>query len=374
MGYERTSVPGIFKRGETYSVAYRDTITRKTRFRTAGKTLREAKALKRELENAREQGHAGPDAQMTFGQLWSEFEELHLGMLSPSTRADYTSIANRYLLVRYRLAYLGAIDRTEVLRFRDELLRTKGGRDGATLSPKRVKNIIVCLQSVLQFAVETERLRSNPARGLRRSGLEQEPETRRAFLTPEEVSELLRSVKQVNIAYYPLFLTLSQTGMRLSECLALPAGPEGIGLVRRRIHITRSVYRGELKAPKNGKSRTVGVSDTLYEVLLEHLQGKEGGLAFASRRDGGFIDPNGLRRHVWDRAVERSNLPEEKKATLTIHSLRHSAASHLVEQGLPVSTILELFGWSSPKLLLRYAHADANRAADTGAAAVENLV
>ena len=369
MGYERTSVPGIFKRGETYSVAYRDAITRKTRFRTAGKTLREAKALKRELEEARERGHAGPDAQLTFGQLWSEFEELHLGMLSPSTRADYTSIANRYLLVRYRLAYLGSIDRTEVLRFRDELSRTRAGRDGATLSPKRVKNITVCLQSVLQFAVETERLRSNPARGLRRSGLEQEPETRRAFLTPEEVSELLRSVKQVNIAYYPLFLTLSQTGMRLSEALALPV--ESVDLVRRRIHITRSVYRGELKAPKNGKSRTVGVSDTLYEVLLEHLQGKEG-LAFHSRRDG-FIDPNGLRRYVWDRAVERSNLPEEKKATLTIHSLRHSAASHLVEQGLPVSTILELFGWSSPKLLLRYSHADVERAAEAGAAAVADL-
>jgi len=368
--YEKTGTPGIFRRGETYSVAYRHPITRKTTFKVAGRTLREAKALKRQLEEERERGISSPDGQLTFGELWDLYAEQHLTTLAPSTRADYLSASKR-LLSAYRLARVNSIDTAEVLRYREELLRTKSSATGRLLSPKRVRNILLVLASVYSWAVATGRARSNPVQGMRRAGRSQEPEERAVFLTQEEVGELLRSVKQVNPAYYPLFLLLAQTGMRLSESLVLEH-PRDIDLVRRRIHITRSVFRGVAKRPKNGRSRTVGISDTLHEVLTEHLQGQEAGIVFPSR-SGGYIDPNGLRRYVFDRAVEQSNLPEEKKARLKIHSLRHSAASHMVEQNIAVSTILELFGWSSPSLLLRYAHADADQAAAAGAAAVDDL-
>lgn len=369
MGYERTSVPGIYKRGETYSVAFRHPTTRKTTFRTAGRTLREAKALKRQLEVERERGISGPDGQLTFGELWSIYEEQFLPSLAPSTQADYRSAGKR-LLGTYRLARVNSIDTAEALRYRELLLRTKSSTTGRTLSSNRVRNILLVLASVYSFAVATNRARSNPVQGMRRAGRCQEPEQRAVFLTQKEVGELLRSVKQVNPAYYPLFLTLTQTGMRLSEALALETS--SIDLVRRRIHIIRSVYRGISKTPKNGKSRTVGISDTLHEVLTEHLQHEDGSLAFASRR-GGYISPDGLRRYVWDRAVEQSNLPQEKKNRLRIHSLRHSAASHMVSSGVSVNQVMELFGWSSTEVLLRYTHADTEQAAEAGAAAVSNL-
>lgn len=368
--YEKTSVPGIYKRGETYSLAFRHPITRKTTFRTAGKTLREAKALKRQLDEEREQGISSPDGQLTFGELWSIYSEQHLPTLAPSTQADYRSAGKR-LLGTYRLARVNSIDTAEVLRYREELLRSRSSATGRTLSPKRVRNLLQVLGSVYSFAVATNRARSNPVQGMRREGRSQEPEQRAVFLTQEEVGELLRSVKQVNPAYYPLFLLLAQSGMRLAESLALETS--SIDLVRRRIHITRSVYRGQAKTPKSRAGiRTVGISDTLHEVLSEHLQGKEAGLVFSSR-SGGYINESGLRRYVFDRAVEQSNLPQEKKARLKIHSLRHSAASFLVQQGTPVSTILELFGWSSPSLLLRYAHSDSDQAAEMGAAVVNDL-
>lgn len=376
--YEKTGTPGIFRRERgdgsfSYSVAYRHPVSRKTTFKVAGKTLREAKALKRRLEEERERGISSPDGQLTFGELWDLYAEQHLPTLAPSTKADYLSASKR-LLSAYRLARVNSIDTAEVLRYREELLRTKSSTTGRVLSPKRVRNLLLVLGSVYSFAVATGRARSNPVQGMRRAGRSQEPEERAVFLTQEEVGELLRSVKQVNPAHYPLFLLLAQTGMRLSEALCLEHHPETIDLVRRRIHITRSVYRGVAKRPKNGRSRTVGISDTLHEVLTEHLQGKEGGIAFPSR-SGGYISPDGLRRFVWQRAVERSNLPQEKKARLKIHSLRHSAASHCIASGgMSVRQVMECYGWSSSEILLRYTHADADQAAAAGAAAAEGLV
>jgi integrase len=370
MGYEKTSVPGIYRRGETFSVAFRHPITRKTTFRTAGKTLREAKALKRQLEEERDRGLSSPDGQLTFGELWSIYEEQHIPTLAPSTQADYRSAGKR-LLAAYRLAKVNSIDTAEVLRYREELLRTKSSTTGRTLSAKRVRNLLLVLGSVYSFAVATNRARSNPVQGMRRAGRSQEPEERAVFLTQEEVGELLRSIRRVNPSYHCLFLLLAQTGMRLSEALALETS--SIDLVKRRISITRSVYRGVSKAPKNGRGRVVGISDALHEVLAEHLQGKEGGLAFPSR-SGGYISPDGLRRYVFDRAVEQSDLPQEKKERLKIHSLRHSAASHLMNSGtVSPLAVMELFGWSSLSMVLRYSHADVDQAAEAGAAAVGDL-
>lgn len=368
--YERTGTPGIFKRGDSYSVAFRHPITRKTTFQTAGRTLREAKALKRKLEEQRERGQSSPDGQLTFKELWTAFDREHIGTLSASTAADYRSVGRRHLLPRYRLARVVDIDTTEVLRFREELQRLKSGRNGATLSPKRVKNILRVLGSVYSHAMATNRAWSNPVQGMRRGGRAQVSESRAVFLSQEEVAELLRSVKQVNPTYHCLFLLLTQTGMRLGESLALETS--SIDLVKRRISITHSVYRGEVKSPKNGKGRVVGISDTLHEALTEHLQGKEGGLVFVSR-SGGYINQSGLHRFVFDRAVEQSNLPQERKGRLRIHDLRHTAASHCVAAGVPISQVMELFGWSSTEVLLRYTHADAELAAEAGAAAVANL-
>jgi len=186
--YERTGTPGIFKRGDSFSVAYRHPITRKTTFQTAGKTLREAKTLKRTLEAQRERGQSSPDGQLTFAELWTAFEQQHISTLSPSTAADYHSVSRRYLLPRYRLARVGDIDTAEVLRYREELLRTKSATTGRTLSPKRVRNILLVLASAYSFGVATNRAWSNPVHGLRRVGRSQPSETRAAFLTQEEVA------------------------------------------------------------------------------------------------------------------------------------------------------------------------------------------
>ena len=50
----------------------------------------------------------------------------------------------------------------------------------------------------------------------------------------------------------------------------------------------------------------MGIGAALAEELEEHLQGRSG-ILFSSRSDG-YLDPNGLRRYIWDKALAKSNL------------------------------------------------------------------
>jgi integrase len=60
-----------------------------------------------------------------------------------------------------------------------------------------------------------------------------------------------------------------------------------------------------------------------------------------------------FRRRIWAPAVQRSGLPEG----LRIHDLRHSAASILINAGVPIKSIQEHLGHSSITATMdRYAH------------------
>lgn len=259
--YVKTAVPGIFKRGGTYSVAIRDGVTKRVRFTSAGPSFNDAKALKRRLETAKAQGRGGGDARMLLPALWAEFETNHLANLSPSTQADYRSVAKRYLLPRYRRTPVASIDAAEVLRFRDQLARSKSAR-GTALSTKRQRNLLVVLGSLLSYGVSTGRLHGNPVQQLQRRSKPSAGEGRRVFLSPEQGQVFLDAVSAVNPdpKYRLLFQLMLATGARYGESLALHWNR--VNLDTRTIVIDRSVYRGVEKSPKSKAGiRTVGIPD-----------------------------------------------------------------------------------------------------------------
>jgi len=54
----------------------------------------------------------------------------------------------------------------------------------------------------------------------------------------------------------------------------------------------------------------------------------------------------------YKRAVRKAGLPRE----LNWHSLRHTWASWRVQNGTSLGQLMELGGWASPYMVLRYAH------------------
>ena len=56
------------------------------------------------------------------------------------------------------------------------------------------------------------------------------------------------------------------------------------------------------------------------------------------------------------RLIERTENESMKEKTITMHSLRHSIASHLIEQGLPVDQVRQFLGHSQLETTQTYTH------------------
>ena len=64
-----------------------------------------------------------------------------------------------------------------------------------------------------------------------------------------------------------------------------------------------------------------------------------------------------MRRQLFRRALANcERVPEAKRKQTTIHTLRHTAASLLVQSGVPLLDVGKFLGHSTPVVAWRYAH------------------
>jgi integrase len=124
---------------------------------------------------------------------------------------------------------------------------------------------------------------------------------------------------------------------------------ENLDLEQGQLHVRTVVERGnrELKSlPKTSSGkRTVSLNPRLIEMLRFHLAGApESALVFPSR-EGHMLNEANFRR-VWGPAVERAGL-----IPLSVHDLRHTHTSWLIEEGWPEVKIVRRLGWKDGRML-----------------------
>lgn len=194
---------------------------------------------------------------------------------------------------------------------------------------------LTVLKHMLKLAVRWGNLAASPAAEVK---LEREPRGRERFLDREEAARLLAECPSWVRA---IVLAALHTGARQGELLALCW--EDVDLDRGLL---------TFRETKNGEPRTVKASETLRAVLKGLRGSKErfaGGKVF--RNHGGEpIHRDGL---TWSfrRAVRLAKLDGFR-----FHDLRHSAASFMVQAGVPLNTVREVLGHRSLGMTLRYAH------------------
>ena len=154
-------------------------------------------------------------------------------------------------------------------------------------------------------------------------------------LTPQEVQRLISSADNQKSRLIVSFLY--SAGLRVSELVNLKVQDLDFG------EKTGWVRRG-----KGSKDRVFAISEVLARELEEYLKGREQVYLFSKNEP---LTTRNIQKIIKGMR-ERASI--QKK--VTPHTLRHSFATHLLEQGVSLPIIQELLGHKSLKTTSVYLH------------------
>ncbi|WP_421877338.1 tyrosine-type recombinase/integrase [Marinoscillum sp.] len=157
-------------------------------------------------------------------------------------------------------------------------------------------------------------------------------------LSQQEVSRLFEQV--TNIKHRALLMTIYGCGLRISEVLALQIGD---------IDSHRMEVR--VRGGKGQKDRLTMLSAVLLETLRSYYKAYRP-KAYLFEGPGEMPYSATSIRKVLARAVKKANIQKP----VVVHTLRHSFATHLLENGTNLRYIQELMGHGSPKTTEIYTH------------------
>ena len=187
-----------------------------------------------------------------------------------------------------------------------------------------------------------ERVLGRPADELRL------PRPRKQRSLPNVCSEAdaLRMLRETrNLKHRTILMLLYGLGLRKGEVQKL--------LVRH-VDLARGLIR--IVQAKGNKDRQLLLQGTLREALARYLEEYEPRHWLFEGQTGGQYSGTSIQA-VFVRAKERSGLPDQ----LTVHGLRHSYATHLVERGTPLHVVKDLLGHESIRTTQVYLHTSSER-------------
>lgn len=273
----------------------------------------------------------------TLDSFCDEYLNLHCKtQLAPSTTRAYTSIIENHIRPKMGSILLSNVTEKDIITLQASL---------DSQSAKTVRNILGCLQGMLRVAKRWGYIETIPDFEL--------PKVQKKapkFLTLDEVARLKDSATT-----YPLdwFVTLGlNTGMRFSELVALHW--HDIDDTTNTITVRRAYVEYEIKTPKSGHERQIPITKALRDALPERTDG------FVAMKDGGLYSYT-MVQLGYEAAQEAAGIPREKWGW---HTLRHTYASHLAMQGVPIQSISKLLGHSDVRITMRYAHLSPSALAD----------
>jgi integrase/recombinase XerD len=158
------------------------------------------------------------------------------------------------------------------------------------------------------------------------------------ILAPEEAARIIGCVRHP--AARACLWTIYSCGLRRAEAVRLVAGD---------IDSARMVIR--IRRGKGGKDRYVPLPQrTLHMLRTYWVDNRPKGLLFPVQ-DGRPMVPQYLGK-IFKAALHQSGVRKEA----TVHTLRHSYATHLLENQVNLRVIQEILGHSSPRTTAIYTH------------------
>jgi integrase len=357
---EQTKTPGIYKRGGRYSFTYRDN-RGQTRWGSAA-TMAEAKATRASLTADVARGEYRALSRVSFADYAAEWIASYQGRTSrglrEQTRRDYRRALgldadgnvredNGAAVAYFGRRRLAEIEPRDIKTYLAEVAERKHGDH--RVSRDTVRLALAPLRALFATAVEEGLIRSNPATGIRLpNGTEPEAEQEGPkALSEEELAALLDAADD---RWRLLFAFLAQSGLRISEAVALTWNDVDFG--RKRAQVRRRFHKGQMGPPKSRYGRRdVPLSPGMAKALWERRKAASGDDAPVFSGERGMIDASTAFRAL------RSAANEAGVPWAGLHTLRHTCATILFKRGLNAKQVQVWLGHHSPAFTLAtYVH------------------
>jgi len=205
------------------------------------------------------------------------------------------------------------------------------------VSPVKVNIDFRTLKALFQSAVRSKLIDENPFTGVKQIKV---PPARPTYLTREEFSRLV-----VNIPI-PWFRDL----VKFAVCTMMRAG-EIVSLTWESVDLNRRIILAENKREfrlKTTRPRVIPMNDWVFRFLS--TRGTKTGPVF-SFPDGKKLSVAYV-SHKFKEFVRRAGFPE----SIHFHSLRHTGATWLVQEGVSIYEVQKLLGHSSISVTQVYSH------------------
>ncbi|NLP84169.1 site-specific integrase [Microbacterium sp. CFH 90308] len=344
-------------RGKRYRVRYRTPDHRQTDKR-GFRTKREADLFLASVEVSKATGeYIDPSRARTtvaeLGPIWLEAKQ---SRLKPSSYRALEDSWRVYVNPRWGKTAVAAITHSDVRTWVSQLAagtakterrdnirtRTQGARRKEATTVIRAYSV---LASVLDIAVKDRRIPNNPARGV--DNLPRKVRKAHRYLSHQDVERLATACGEHSTLVY----VAAYTGLRWGELTALRV--RDVDAVRRRLAVNENAVRVgadiHVGTPKTHERRSVPYPEFLDDPIAQLCEGKTRNQLLFGDGDDYFGRP---RSSEYSRSWFKTALEEAGLERMTIHDLRHTAASLAISSGANVKAVQRMLGHASAAMTL----------------------
>jgi integrase len=376
----------VVKKGKNYYAVVYDGVDpgtgkEKRKWVSAGPRRGDAEKLVTELVKRRNQGVSVTTEKLSLGEyLTGRWLPIQESQLRKSTFDSYRRNIDLHVLPALAKMPLEKLTASDLDALYASLLvrgRKAVTRTGEGLAPKTVRSIHLVLHKALADAERKGLVIRNVAALADPPKVGARKQIEIKAWTADQLDVFLEAIEPHRLA--PAFHLGAYTGMRRGELLGLRW--KDIDLDANRLSVRQALvsvaYEMHISDVKTGSGRrTIDIEEETVEVLRSWRKEREqevGGpiaedaLVF-TKADGAWVHPD-IFSQIFDRVVARIAVPE-----ITLHDLRHTHATLLLQAGVPVKVVCERLGHSNPAFTMSvYQHVLPGMQAEAAVAFAEVL-
>ena len=270
---------------------------------------------------------------MNFSEAFGYYHQL---VLSSQSKREITTELGRWQ--NHFAPALADVPLEEIKNLK--ILQLKKLLEHKNLSPQTIYHCLSLVRRVLKRAVEWE-FYEGPVPKFRMPRFDNR---RMRFLSDAEAKQLLHELKTKSDLWHDFALFALQTGLRAGELYALR--PFDVDLSQAHIKIYDT---------KNGNTRIIPLNETALQISQKYKKrAKEN---FPLFHEGENLPATSYR--IFRGAVIKCGFNigiTDRREKVCFHTLRHTFASWLVQQGTPLAVVGNLLGHKNLKMTMRYAH------------------